>query len=465
MTSQPHRQPNAVLAAFSGPCLPLAGLVLPMVVYLPAYYASELGLGLAAVGAAFGAVRMIDMAFDPYIGGVMDRTRSRFGRFRLWLVIGTPILMISSFMLFMAKPGVSIGYLWFWLLVMYGGLSIATLAQTAWAGVLSPEYNQRSRIYGWWQAANIIGIVLVLALPASLPLFGMQGQGAAVAAMGWFIVILMPITVAIAVWKTPEPAILSPPDRSGIKEYLALFRRRSVVQLLLIDLLVGIGPAVLGALFFFYFERVKGFEKSAASVLLLLYFLGGLVGSPFWAWLAIRIGKHRALAASGVLYAIMTLCAIFIPAGSVPAAGALMFLIGVPYAAGLFLLRAMMADVSDEERLVGGIDRMGLLFALLAGTVKVASAISVAVTFAILDAAGFDAADPTVSNGEGVLQVIFTIVPAALSLIASWMLMRFPLTAARHAEIRRALDDRDAQSAPPPPIPTPVSEDLHVRTP
>lgn len=465
MSSQPHRQSNAVLAAFSGPCLPLAGLVLPLVVYLPAYYASELGLGLAAVGAAFGVVRMIDMAFDPYIGGVMDRTRSRLGRFKLWLVIGVPILMISSFMLFMAKPGVGIGYLWFWLLVMYGGLSIATLAQTAWAGVLSPDYHQRSRIYGWWQAANIIGIVLVLALPASLPLFGIEGQGAAVAAMGWFIVILMPLTVALAVWKTPEPAIHSAPDRSGIKEYLALFRRRSVVQLLLIDLLVGIGPAVLGALFFFYFERVKGFEKSDASILLLLYFLGGLAGAPLWAWLAMKIGKHRALAASGVLYALMTLSALAIPAANIPAAAVLMFLIGVPYAAGLFLLRAMMADVGDEVRLAEGIDRMGLLFALLAGTVKVASAISVTVTFALLDAAGFDAADPTVEAGEGVLEFIFTVIPAVLAVAASWMLMRFPLTAERHAEIRQALDLRDTEATPLPPIPTPVSEDLHVRTP
>ena len=74
MTAQAERRSNWTLAALAAPCLPLAGLGLPLVVYLPEYYANELGLSLGAVGMAFMLVRLLDMAFDPYIGGVMDRT-------------------------------------------------------------------------------------------------------------------------------------------------------------------------------------------------------------------------------------------------------------------------------------------------------------------------------------------------------------------------------------------------------
>lgn len=442
MTARADRRSNWTLAALAAPCLPLAGLGLPLVVYLPEYYASELGLSLSAVGAAFMAVRFLDMAFDPYIGGVMDRTRSRFGRFKLWFAVSAPLLMLAAYMLFMAKPGISSVYLWLWLLVVYAGVSIASLSQLAWAAVLSPQYDQRSRIYGWWQAGNVVGMIFVLTLPALLPLAGITGHGAGVRAMGWFVVLLMPITVGLALWRVPEPQVASEVKKSGFREYLALFKRPSVVRILVADLLIGTGPAITGALFFF-FGRVKGFTHGEASLLLLIYFIGGLVGAPVWTWLSYRISKHRALAISCVVYAAMTMCSLLIPQGSMPVAGALMFLIGVPFSAGAFLLRAMMADIGDEERLESGVDRTGLLYAILAGTVKIGSAVAVGVSFPLLQLMGFDPKGQGLDTGLQGLAVLFCAVPAGMSVLAGLIVWGFPLTAERHANIREALAARD----------------------
>ena len=71
------------LFAFSLPGLPIGALAVALSVYLPRYYASHIGLSLLAVGAAFGAVRLIDMCFDPFIGVAMDHTKTRLGRYRL----------------------------------------------------------------------------------------------------------------------------------------------------------------------------------------------------------------------------------------------------------------------------------------------------------------------------------------------------------------------------------------------
>jgi GPH family glycoside/pentoside/hexuronide:cation symporter len=71
------RRSSWTLAAFAAPCLPLAALGLPLVVYLPEYYVSDLGLSLSVVGAAFLLVRLADIILDPILGGVMDRTRTR----------------------------------------------------------------------------------------------------------------------------------------------------------------------------------------------------------------------------------------------------------------------------------------------------------------------------------------------------------------------------------------------------
>ncbi|MFT4936899.1 MAG: GPH family glycoside/pentoside/hexuronide:cation symporter, partial [Pseudoalteromonas distincta] len=288
-----ERRSSWILAALAAPCLPLAGLGLPLVVYLPEFYANELGLSLSAVGAAFMGVRLLDIAFDPFIGGIMDKTRTRYGRFRLWFGIGIPILMLAAYMLFMARPGVSAGYLWLWLLVIYGGFSIATLAHLSWGSVLSPGYDERSRIYSWWQGGNVVGMILVLTLPPLLGLLGVPGHALGVEAMGWFIILLLPLTGLLALWKVPEPFIVRPQQRSGLREYLGLFKRNSVRRLLAADLAIGTGPAITGALFFFYFERIKAFDKAEAGGLLLVYFIGGLVGGPIWTRLSYKMGKHR----------------------------------------------------------------------------------------------------------------------------------------------------------------------------
>ena len=71
---------RGTLIAYGAPGLPLALLGLPLYVFLPAVYAIDLGLGLAAVGAVLLAVRVLDVASDPLLGWSSDRTRSRVGR-------------------------------------------------------------------------------------------------------------------------------------------------------------------------------------------------------------------------------------------------------------------------------------------------------------------------------------------------------------------------------------------------
>lgn len=447
MAGEPQRRSNWTLAAYAAPCLPLAGLGLPLVVYLPEFYASELGLSLAQVGFAFMMVRLLDMAFDPFIGGVMDRTRTRFGRFRPWFAISAPILMVATAMLFMAKPGVTTLYLWTWLLVLYAGVSISSLAQLAWGAALSPEYDQRSRIYAWWQGANVVGMILVLTLPALLPMIGVKGHAAAVGAMGWFVVALLPLAVGLAIWKVPEPLVVKKAARSGFSEYFKLLRRPTVARLLIVDFLVGTGPAITGALFFFFFVRVKEFDKATASLLLLTYFIGGLIGAPIWTRLAYKIGKHRGLAVSGLFYAAVTLGTYIMPAANLPVAVVMMFLAGLPYSAGAFLLRAMMADVSDEVRLETKIDRTGLLYALLSGTVKIGSASAVGITFPVLAMMGFDAHAKSGTSGLAGLQAMFTLVPAGLALAASAIIAGYKLTSEKHSEIRAGLDAHDKAEA------------------
>lgn len=448
-----ERRSSGTLAAFAAPCLPLAALGLPLVVYLPEYYVSELGLSLSVVGAAFLLVRVADIILDPILGGMMDRTRTRIGRFRPWLAASAPVLMIASYFLFMAKPGIGPLYLWGWLVVCYIGYSMGVLSHTAWGAVLSPDYQQRSRVYGWWSAGNVVGMILVLVLPPILARVYQGDHAAGVQGMGWFIIALLPLTFLLAMGVVGETNVPPVKHAAGLRQYLGMLKRPSVQILLFADLLMGLAPGIGGALFFFFFERIKGFDKAEAGILLLIYFVAALGGSPIWPYLAKKIGKHGALAVAAIIYAVFQVAACFTPRGTSAIGTISLILAGLPYSAAPLLVRSMMADLGDEERLASGVDRTGLLYAVVNGTVKLGYALAAGV-FIVLAALGFDPKIPS-AQGDIALIGLYAVAPAVLGLLVCAIILRYPLDANAHAEIRRQLDERDAAEPLPSPSPEP----------
>jgi len=445
------RRSNAVLAAFSGPCLPLAAFGVALPVTLPEFYATFVGLELGVVAAVFMAVRLIDIVFDPFIGWGMDRTKTRFGRYRPWMAVSVPILMLAALMMFVVvQPGAGAAYLFAWLLVLYLGFSIGTLGQLGWASVLAPEYDQRSRVYGWWQVFNIVGVILILILPTVVVRSGIGDYADGVRIMGWAILIALPVTVGLAMLVAPEPVNLGAAPHGGPRAYLALFRKKTVRKLLFADLLLGVAPGITGSLLFFFFGQIKGYDHTEASLFMLFYFVAGLVGAPFWAWLATKIGKDKALATASLIFAAFYIGATLVPGGSFVLTAAAMFIAGLPYAAGLFLLRAMMADAGDEVRLETGVDRTGLMFSILSATTKIGHVVAL-IPYLVLQAVGFRAVPGPAGNSETsllVLQILFIALPGLLLAAAAWMLKGYPLTPARHDEIRRELEARAAAAEP-----------------
>ncbi len=435
------RRSNGILAAWAAPCLPYAAIGLPLAVYLPNYYSQILGLGLSAAGAAFIGVRFIDIFFDPIVGWSMDRTRNRWGPYRTWITLGTPILGAAIYMIFMAAKGVTFSYLFEWLLVLYLGFSITTLAQLAWGAVLAPEYNQRSRLYAWWQAANIVGVLVALFIPTIVmkAFHGTYTQG--VQAMGWFIIVSLPLTLLINLIAVPEPRNVSATPHGGFGAYFGLFKRSAVRKVLACDLLLGLAPGIYGALLFYFFEAVKGYQRDQSQLFIVFYFVAGLLAAPFWSWLATRLGKHRALMIASIVFAVLYCGVGFLPGGDFRLTAIGMFITGLPYAAGLLLTRAMMADIADEVRLETGVDRMGLLFSLLSLTTKLGYAISIG-CFSLLALFGFDDKPGAHNSDQAILalQILFIGAPTILLAIAAWVLRGYPLSPARHAEIRAALD-------------------------
>ena len=437
----PSRPTNGQLLAWAGPCLPYAAIGLPLAVYLPNYYSQHLGLGLAVVGDAFLFVRFIDIFFDPIVGWGMDRTRNRWGPYRTWITLGTPILAAAIYMIFMAAKGVTERYLFEWLLVLYLGFSITTLAQLAWGAVLAPEYDQRSRLYAWWQGGNIVGVLIALFIPIlATDLFGASpAQG--VQAMGWFIIAALPVTLLINLRVVPEPRARRARRTAASAPISPSSSARPCARFSSATCWVRLAPGITGAVLFNFFEAVKGYDRAQSQMLIVPYFVAGLLAAPFWSWLATRIGKHRTLMIASVIFAVLYCGVGFIPGGDFLITAGGMFIAGLPYAAGLLLTRAMMADIADEVRLETGVDRMGLLFSLLSLTTKLGYAISIG-CLPLLAQAGFSDKPGAHNSDQAILalEILFIAVPTVLLAIASVVLRGYPLGPNRHAEIRAALE-------------------------
>jgi glycoside/pentoside/hexuronide:cation symporter, GPH family len=436
------RPRNRSLIAYAGPGIPVAALGLPLVIYLPPYYAGQLGLDLATVGFIFFLVRAIDVPLDPLIGHWIDGTRSRWGRFRPWLVAGGLVMAAATVAVFFAAPGVTALYLFLWALLLYAGQSMLNVSHMAWGATLSPDYHQRSRVYSFWIGGHLVGLITVLILPAVLGQMLGEAAPEPVHLMGWFIIAVVPLTIGLALAAVREVAPGGEHPRITLADVRRLGSSRPLLLILLADVLVNLAPGVTGALFRFVFEQALGFSSSEAAIMLLIYFISGLLCLPLWLALAKRIGKHRAAAAAALVGAAAHVGAFLLFDPSRPALSAVAIAVaGIPYAAPGFLLRAMLADFGDEERLAGGADRIALLNAMLTTAQKVGYAIPVGILFPVLALVGFTAEPGVVNTPEALAWVerFWLFLPVALLLPAAAVLARVPLDAARLAAVQASL--------------------------
>ena len=441
------------LLAWCGPCLPVAALGLPLVVYLPPHFAGTLGLPLATVGFIFALVRVIDIPIDPLIGALMDGTRTRIGKFRPWLLAGGVVLAAGVWLIFMARSGITATQTFFSLLLLYLGWSMIYLSQTAWGSRLSPDYSERARIFGFWTAANAFATLLVLMIPP-LVARSLPGEGSTpgIHAMGWFILAIIPLTVLAAAAWVPEGQATGEQHRIRLADVRRVMADRRMQLLLGGDLLLSVVPGITGALFIFFFTTARGIPAATASLLLLGYFLAGLLAAPLWVKGAGRHGKHRMAAIAGFWLGAAQLGIWAIPEGAVTLTAIAFIFAGVPISAPPFLLRAMLADLTDAQDLDGrrrgesAADTTGLNYAILTATQKLGYAIPVGLTYPILGLIGFDPTPGATNSSSAIegLTFLFVFPPLLLGALAAWLIWRWPITAEVHARIRVEL----AQTAP-----------------
>jgi Na+/melibiose symporter-like transporter len=443
-----YRLSTPRLLGFSTPGFCIGSLAIALGVYLPRFYAGHIGLGLGAVGLVFMAIRLGDTLLDPFIGVAMDRTRSRLGRYRLWLALGAPVLFAGVYMLFEPPSHVGALYLLGWLLVYYIGTSLITLSHASWASVIAAKYDERSRVFGAIQLISVIGATAALVLPIFMARHDGSGSAGDVPAMGWLVLIAIPTGVGFAILTTPERVVAERAgERYTLKDYREVILRPDMLRIIVADFCLALGPGWMAALYLFYFHDARGFTIKDASAQLLIYVVAGVIGAPTLSWVATRLGKHRTLMAASTAYSLGLIILSFAPKGAFAPAAIMMFVLGFAASSFPLLDRAMVADVGDAVRLEKGKSRIGLLYAMITTSQKVAGALSIGFSFKMLDLIGYKAKEGAVNTAAAIsgMELVYIIGPIVFVMIGGACFIGYGLDSRRHGEIRAQLDILDAE--------------------
>lgn len=440
------------LAVFASLAVPLAGAGLPLAVYLPPYYAQELGLGLGLVGAIFMISRLGDAFVDPLVGAWSDRTRGRFGRRKPWIAAGAPLFAVATLAIFAPGLfGVRPGAVWLsvWLAVFYAGWTMIQIPVSAWAGELAAQYHERSRVQTFFHVTTAAGLLLVLILPAILDQVaakaGVQAdQTLKMAVMGGFILATFaPAVIAalVVVKEPPTPPLAAGP--STLKADIAVAARDPLLRKVLTsDFAVTLGQLTRSSLFVFFVSAYMGRPDLAAG-LFLLQFVFGVFAGPIWLQIGYRLGKHRTAVAGEIVQVFINLGLLFVTPDALPLLIGLTVAQGLAQGSGNLMLRAMVSDVADKQRLDTGVDRTGLLFSIFSLTGKAATAVAVGVALPLVGFLGFKPG--AVNSAEALLglKLVFALGPTVAHAVSAWLIAGFSLDEQRHGDIRRQLDERD----------------------
>ena len=431
-----------ILMAYGGLAIPLAALGLPLVVYLPPFYAGPVGLGVGTVGIIFMIARFWDIFTDPIMGMIVDRYPSRWGKRKHWIAIGVPVLLIASWYIFFPGDNQPPIYLGFWLFILYLAFTFVGLTQQAWGVDISKSYNDRSKVYGWREMGSIFGMMSVLALPAILESSGANFTEM-VGGMGYFFIFALPITALFGLLIIPDdkksegtsfPKILDIP--------LLLKGNRPLQRTLGIEFLCSSASSISGATYI-YLARYVFDMGDISSRILFLYFLAGLLIMPLWMKLSYLIGKSKTLLVSTLLCSFTLSAYIFIDTiDALPILIVLTILYGIGYGAPFTLTRALMADIVDADELRSKKKRPGLFYSILTTFSKIGAAIAVGAVYSYLDWSGFKPGEVASDEVKGIILFVFAVLPMFLYFCASLLCIGYELTSEKHEKIQKELEAR-----------------------
>ena len=436
---------RSMLVAYALPMAGFSAATMTLNLYLLKYSADVLLIAPGAMGAVFMIARLWDAVTDPVAGQLSDRTATRWGRRRPWMVTAALPILVTLMMVW-APPSSLDG----WLLVawMAFGLLLYETAATVFIvpyGALGMEitdnHHERTRLFGWRQGIGSLGFLLSLGFLYAIRSAAEPREVARLLSAGGGLLLMG--TIFYSVWRIPERKNYA--GRGGENLRGALFdvwRNRHARLLFFVYAIESFAAGSIGVMVPFIMDDVLG-RYDLQEVLLGLYVVPQFVLIPVWIHLSKRIGK-KTLWMWGM--------AAMVPGyGGIiwGAQGGPLLIMGlvIILAAGIgiasVVVPSIKADIIDYDELQTGERKEGIYTAAWNFIRKAGAGLAIGASGLLLQWAGYDGeAEVQSQTVRTTILVIAGGLPATGYAIGMILFSRFSLNQAEHAEVLAQLHER-----------------------
>ncbi len=441
------RLPLTRKLAYALPAFSLAIVGIPVYVYIPKFYTDVVGVNIVLAGYLLFGVRLFDAVTDPVIGFLSDNTRTRFGRRRPYLAVGSLFLALFLFLLFCPPAGAPSTVLSIWfgagLFLLFLVWTLVEVPYESLGPEITFDYHQRTALFSWRDGFLILGTLVAAASPKIMQVIFHLPDNDAGQRRQFFLIaaVYAPLLIAccwICVGAIKERQAAASVDRPASPAgWLSVFKNRPFVILLVSYTVAAVGNNLPATLILYYVEYVL--QTTGAELFLALYFVTGIVFLPPWIFLSRRIEKKKAWLAAMAVNTGAFLGVFFLGPGDAFLYGVLVVLSGIGFGAGLALPSAIQADVIDYDEMITGQRREGRYIGIWSIAKKIAAALGIGIGLAVLGKAGYVPNQPQNETVILALRTLYALVPCLCNLAAMIVLIPFPISKARHDEIRRTI--------------------------
>lgn len=401
----------------------------------------------ALIGTILLLSKLWDAVNDPLFGWISDRTRSRFGRRKIYLYLFSIPFGISFALLWMIPEGLSgallIGWLVFVFLLYYTFVTIVSVSYYSMTPELTRDYDERTSLTTVRMIGGTVGYIAGAALPPLMAgLFvtdkiGWQMMGII---SGGFTAICLYIT-AFGV-KQRKELEGKPSEMPALRAILTCFKNRPFNYLIIQTGITSTCFVMVTSYMPFFLTYVVNMEKQIPLVMtLLLVTIGAFLF--FWKWLTDRWDKGPTYAL-GLFIAFGATASTFLlpPNASSVWIYAIIFVAGFGFSAQWVLPWALIPDVIEHDELITNERREGTFYGVKGLANKVSEALALFIAGWVLKLFGFipDAVQTTKSLLG--IRLFFGPVPSLLVILSLPLLIWFPITRKSHQETMARLKGR-----------------------
>jgi GPH family glycoside/pentoside/hexuronide:cation symporter len=418
--------------------------------FLMYVYTDVFGISPTVAGAVYMAALVWDAIFDPIVGVIADRTRTRWGRFRPWIAIGA-IPMALSYALAFWNPGFNGVALIAWVAFTHGFLrtafAMANIPFSSLQARLSGDSKERTELAGMRMiGAGIGGLSVALITPALVHRMSSdEGQGYLLAAISGGVLTFAAMLYVVFVMREPEEsrAVSDEPLWGDVGAFfMQLVRNVPLAQIFAVLIVVSMAMTMFSKNILYYFKYVLHAPPGSESIALVMTPVALIFFAPVWVMLANRLSKRNTWMIASALASTGYLSLYLIPVREVGVTYACVAFVALGVSGFGVLAWSMLPDTVEWGEVKLGVRHEAKVFGFSAFAQKSALGINALILGVTLDAIGYVPNQPQTPEALHGITSLMTLVPLAGVIISVLVLWTYPIDAKRHAELQAELAER-----------------------